>query len=101
MGRQIDCPFEEHKGSFIVLPDQWQGRHLQRRDQAIEKSLPYDSQILTELSICLAILDDWSIPGLTGNPENWDFLQLDAKIINWIREATISDFAECFKIPKV
>ena len=51
-------------------------------------------------NIALALLDDWSLPGLNGNPEKWDFNKLDLQLIVWINNTTLLDFMKCWAIPK-
>jgi hypothetical protein len=98
MSRKIDCPFIE--GAFISLPDEWLGKHAARRDEAIsqsrEKKLP-DS--LARFASAMALLDDWSLPGLTGNPENWDLLCVPLNIIGWVSLEVLGDFFGCLNSP--
>lgn len=102
MGRRIDCTISGFENAFVVLPDEWLGEHLARRDRAIAKHSEMRSAALTEFGVALALAEDWGgIPGLDGNPENWDFEQMSAKIINWFTQIVISDFRTCFEIPKV
>ena len=98
--RRYDCPIEKYKGSFVVLPDVWLGRHAQRRDQAVEAAHKYNSGTLTQFAVAMALLEDWSLPGLPGNVELWDFTKLDLHLIVWVTETVLGDFAEAFTIPK-
>lgn len=100
MSRRFDCPFPGLSGAWIDLPDlPWLGRHAQRRDEASEKSKDL-GQTLQMFVVSLALLDDWSLPGLTGNPEKWDYAGLDLRMIYWVSQTVLSDFGACFDIPK-
>ena len=100
MARQIDCPITNYPGAYIVLPDQWLGYHAQRRDQAVEAAQNYKSGTMTQFAVSMALLEEWNIPGLAGNPEKWDFTKLDLSIIAWVNEVVLSDFAKALTVPK-
>ena len=101
MGRRKDCPLPGLEDAFIVLPDEWFGIHAVRRDQAVAISTGEEGKTLELFAIALALLDDWGgIPGLEGNPENWDFTKLKLEIIAWINETVLLDFNMAFIVPK-
>jgi hypothetical protein len=100
MSRRFQCPFPGLENHWIDLPDlPWLGKHAQRRDEAAEKSKEL-GQTLQSFAVSLALLDDWDLPGMSGNPEKWDYTGIDLRVINWVSSIVISDFALCFEIPK-
>ena len=98
--RKIPCPLPQYKDAWIALPDVWLGIHAQRRDEAIQALPDNTGRTLTEFAVALALLDDWNIPGLAGNPENWDFKSIDLQIIAWVNAVVPPDFLKCFIVPK-
>jgi hypothetical protein len=85
---------------WIELPNRFTGLHQQRRDEAIEAASKYNSVQLTLFSMSLASLDDWSLPGLVGKVEDWDFTKLDLQIIYWVNQEVQSAFEVMQIIPK-
>lgn len=100
MSRRTQCPLPALEQCWIDLPDlPWLGRHAQRRDEAAEKAKDL-GQTLQSFAVALALLEDWSLPGLTGNPERWDYGELNLSVIAWVTQEVLSDFYKCFEIPK-
>jgi hypothetical protein len=103
MTRIIPCPLPEYPDASITLPDRWLGLHAERRDEAIEqldKVAKYKGGVLRNFAVSLALLDDWSLPGLSGKPDKWDFKQIDLDLIAWVNETVLSSFGLCFVVPK-
>ena len=101
MSRRIPCPWPDYPEAWIDLPDKWLGDHANRRDEAADKAGEIELRgTLQDFAVSMALLDDWNLPGLTGNPDNWDFEQVDLQIITWVVTATIFDFMKCWAIPK-
>lgn len=99
MGRKIDCPFVE--GAYIVLPDEWLGEHVQRRDQARKNAEKLDSPTLETFAVSMALLEDWhGLPGLEGNPDKWDFAKVKIQVIAWVLGVVMSDFNAAWEVPK-
>lgn len=94
MSIRKECPFvdelveagllEPGISVWVDLPDRWLGEHQQRRDKAMAESEKYNSPTLTRFAQALASLDEWSLPGLGGNVENWDFAKMDLHLIIWV-----------------
>lgn len=102
MPRRFGCPLPRFPDAWIDLPDLWLGQHAQRRDDAVEQAQEKGfGTTLLNFAVAIALLDDWNLPGLGGNPEKWDFTQLDLGLINWVINTTIGDFNKCFEVPKV
>ena len=99
MPRRIDCPYPDIE-AFIELPDIWLGIHADRRDETIDKIGDQYGRTLQTFGISLALLDDWLLPGLNGNPEKWDFKELDLKMIAWVSSYVMGDFLKCWAVPK-
>jgi len=89
--RKIPCPFI--KGSFVGLPDTWMGEHAARRDQAAEQCREKKlGETLTYFAVSMALLEDWNLPGLTGNPEQWKYEGINLQLISWVSEVVLADF---------
>ncbi len=103
MGRIKKCPFSKWHEAFIELPDEWLGIHAERRDEAVDaaEKRGVKGAVLVQFAIALNLLDDWGeIPGLDGPPEKWRFHEVPLEIIGWINLVVITEFAECFEVPK-
>lgn len=84
---------------WIELPGAWLGVHAERRDEVLADTSGM-GQTLRSFAVALALLDNWSLPGLTGPPEKWDFTQLDLRVIAWVSQTVLEPFNDCFRIPK-
>ena len=98
---RIDCPWPEFEDSYIVLPDQWLGAHSARYDEALEKARELPSEVLRKFAIALVLLDDWRLPGIEGNPDNWDFEQMRLELLAWVGTTVWVSYWQCFTVPKV
>jgi hypothetical protein len=100
--RKIDCPIEGQEECWIGLPDEWLGRHILRRDQALAKirESKQESELFIRFSISMALMEDWKLPGLGGNPEQWDLEQVNLTVMLWVSEAVLSDFGTALLVPK-
>lgn len=98
MARRFDYPTDAYPDAWVELPDVWKGLHAERRDDAVRQS--QTGSTLTQFGVSLAIADDWKLPGLNGNPDQWDFEELDLAIIAWVNQVTAVDFAKSFIVPK-
>ena len=101
MARRVDCPLSEFPDAWIDLPDQWLGEHAQRRDEAMSNSPEGTGITLMSFAVALALLENWNLPGLSGNPEKWDVSQLRLPLIGWVNQIVLGEFNACFEIPKV
>lgn len=103
MSRRFTCPIPDlaDAGYFIELPDRWLGAHLIRYQEANEKlaggTLP---ALLASFARHAALLDDWNLPGVNGNPENWDLAKADLQVVSWVNEVVNADFSQAFIVPK-
>ena len=98
MARRIEYPTDDFPNAWVDLPDTWQGLHAERRDNAARQGNM--GTTLTGFAVSLALADDWSLPGLNGNPENWNFEEIDLRLIAWLNQVVVGDFAKCFIVPK-
>ena len=101
MARRYQCPREGYQECYIDLPDEWLGEHSYRYGEAIEKADKAWSDTLQTFAVSLALLDDWRLPGLEGNPESWDFAKLPLSVIGWVNGVTMGSYNQCFIFPKV
>jgi hypothetical protein len=98
---RIDCPFPEWNGVWIELPDKWLGAHANKRDEALEaaqKARLRNTQL--DFAVALSLLENWHIPHLGGNPQEWDFAKLNLELIAWIAATVLASYQACFVIPK-
>jgi hypothetical protein len=98
---RINCPLDGLDEYWIELPDEWLGKHAQRRDEIVKEMKGKYEITLIQFAIAIALLDDWNLPGLKGNPDKWDFQELSLPVIAWVIQAVLIPFEQCFKIPKV
>ena len=102
MSKRVKCPLTGHKKRWIELPDRWLGRHAQIRDEAAKKAAEAElGDALGTFAVSIALLDNWSLPGLEGNPELWDFTEMDLEIIAWVIAETMPSYHDCWNVPKV
>lgn len=108
---KIICPLPEYGQKnddgqweseyFISRPAVWLGRHSLRRDEAVEKA---DGKLgsgdLLRFAVSMALAEDWKLPGMNGNPEKWDFEQLDLRVITWVNRVIYGDFSKVYEVPK-
>lgn len=84
---------------YIEYPDEWLGKHARRHDEAIAKSKDLPAT-WREFTAAMALLDDWSLPGLPKNPENWDFDAVSLPVMAWVKNTVLTDYYKCFQVPK-
>lgn len=100
------CPWDGFKEYWIEFPadDEWFGWHAQRRDEATRKfSLMQDGkyeETLTTFAVALALCDDWHLPGLSGNPENWDHNKVNLPVLTWVTLTVMNEYNKWWEIPK-
>ena len=114
MSLRIPCPVAGFNATdeagepdyWIDMPawDEWDSTHIDRRDEAA-KLLDEDGKhgsTVRSFIVGLALLDDWSLPGLNGNPDKWDFYAKPARagIVNWINRDVLIPFAANFDVKK-
>lgn len=96
---RIDCPFADD--SYIELPDTWKGIHALRHDEAIEKAQKANMpETWRSFSVSMALLDNWQLPGLNGNPDKWDLAELDLRVMAWVKNVTLPAYYANFTLPK-
>jgi hypothetical protein len=110
MSIREECPFieelveaellEEGTPVWVDLPDRWLGEHQQRRDSALAESEKYKSPTLTRFAQSIACLDEWELPGMGGNPENWDFAKMDLHLIIWVIGVVEASYNQLYFIEK-
>ena len=86
---------------WIKTPSEWLGEHAQRRDEANESARKNKlGETLRGFAVALALLDDWHLPGLGGNPEKWDFTKVSLPIIAWVSTEINARYWENYALPK-
>lgn len=104
MGRRFDCPVEGHTSAYVVLPDEWLGKHALRRDDALKaiSNLENKTVELSNAIMAVCLADEWDgIPGLEGNdPDGWRVEETPLVLLNWLAQVVIADFNASFIVPK-
>lgn len=99
----IQSPFADQPDMWLLLPAKWRGEHAQRYESARDKAQEL-GWVLSTFAGAMAILEDWNISGLNGNPENWDFTQVDLATIGWINFHAVTNakygYLSCFEVSK-
>jgi len=102
MSKRVKCPLVGHKKRWIELPDKWLGKHAQRHDEAFRTAQEAElGDVLGTFAVAIALLDNWNLPGLEGNPEQWDFTEIDLHVIGWVITETLPSYRDCWNVPKV
>lgn len=93
--------FPEKEGVYIELPDRWQGKHLLRYQEAGSKleetKLPV---MLANFTRHMALLENWALDGVNGNPAYWEMEKVDLRQVLWVNALVGKDFNDCFIVPK-
>ena len=100
--RRIDYPDQAtYPGAYVVLPGEWLGAHLLRRDEAVRATAAFNSESLRNAAIALAVADEWGgVPGITGKPDEWDLRKTPVPLLMWLEREVFLSFAEAFVVPK-
>jgi hypothetical protein len=94
---KITSPYnDEH---YIDVPDEWLGKHARRHDEAVRKAKDLPAT-WRDFTAAMALLDDWHLPGVPKNSDEWDFDEMSLPVMVWVRETTLGSYYECYKIPK-
>jgi len=108
-GRKIPCPIPGFDATgedgeplyYVTIPDRWLVRHAIRRDRAIESA---DGELGSSdgltFAVSMALAEDWHLPGLGGNPDNWNLEEMDLEMVRWVNSVVWADFQACFYVKK-
>lgn len=98
---RYNSPYPDIPEAWIEVPTKWVGRHAARYEEANAKAKARNwPQNYQNFACALALLDDWYIPGLNGNPEKWDFADFDLRIMAWVVRVVLDAYFACFQVPK-
>ena len=95
--RKIEYP---GGGAWVLLPPEWLGKHMVRRDQVVEGLDEKVTRSLQRVAISLAIVDDFEIPGIGKRQEEWDFDEISVNVLQWLINSVYMDFGMAFIVPK-
>ena len=87
---------DEH---YITMPDEWLGKHARRHDEAADKSKGLPST-WRDFTVAMALLDDWHLPGLPKNPEQWEIEIVSLPVMAWVKMTVLASYYACFDIAK-
>lgn len=99
---KIDCHFRDD-GSYITLPDEWKGKHQLRRETAVtklmEREVRYPATIHNFI-VGVSMLDDWSLPGMPANPDEWNVGEVPNNVMIWVWATVDASYNASFIVPK-
>ncbi len=100
--RRIDYPTDSYPEAYVVLPGEWVGHHLQRRNDVLASVPDKTPNEIIQVSVALAVADEWGgIPGISGSdPEKWDFSKTPIALIAWLTSVVLTDFGKALTVPK-
>lgn len=101
--KKIHCWHEDYKENYVVLPAEWLGQHLVKRDEIILslKGTEFEhSEDMRKLAISLQLADEIHIPSLGDDPEDWDIGNVPLPVLSWLIEVVFGDFLSATFIPK-
>ena len=102
--RRVQFPGADYPDAYVILPAEWLGAHLLRRDEAVRaaQAHPHANATLTVATVALALADEWGgIPGLSGDdPAHWDLTQTPLPLLLWLEVVVWRDFLMTFEVPK-
>ena len=89
------------ENTWIELPAEFTGRDVTRRDKAVQSLKGSERGVtLDNFMVSMALLHDWQLPGLSGNPDNWKIEALPLQVIAWVNAVTLGEFNQCFLFPR-
>lgn len=110
MSRIIPCPIpgydkidpERGPEYWIALPDEWIGLHSVKRAAASEALIKrgVTDGVIQEFAIAIALLDDWQLPGVSGNRDAWNLEAIGLSVIGWVKDTVLTEFLACFDVKK-
>ncbi len=82
---------------WIETPQAWTGKHALIRDEVVQKCDAI-GMLGTQrnFAVAMALLEDWHLPGLSGNPDKWDFTEIPLALIAWVSTAVLFPFQANF-----
>ena len=97
--KAFQSPFSENPDSWLLLPDRWLGEHATRYSAVMSEIDGSKGVVMANFAAAMALMEDWSLPGLEGNPKNWNFNEIDLQIIAWVNYHVITNgFLDCFNV---
>lgn len=110
MSRIIPCPIpgynhiDQESGPvyWVALPDKWLGLHSVKRQAAYDalQKRGVTDQTIVNFAIAIALLDDWALPGVSGNRDAWDLEQIGLPVMGWVSDTVLTEFLACFDVKK-
>lgn len=100
--KRIPYPGGDESGDhFVAIPAVWRGKHLEKKDAAIAAAVSagYTGDLL-DFIVSLALLEDWSMPGLTGNRDQWDIREMTAEAIYFVISAVMPSLQAARRVKK-
>lgn len=101
---KIHCPTPGYEENYVVIPTEWTGAHLIKRDEIVTKMIGTGfehSEDMRRLAISLGLAEKINIPSLDDDPEKWDISVIPLPVLIWLTEVVFDDFLAAFFVPKV
>jgi len=100
---RIHCHIKGYEDNYVVLPKEWLGKHLIKRDEIVAgmRGTPLeDNEDMRRLAISLGLVDDIHIPDLVGEGLEMDITSVPLPVLSWIVDAVFADFLAATFVPK-
>lgn len=100
--KRIDCPIKGYEKNYVILPKEWIGEHLLKRDEIVKglEEKHRDSEDMRRLAISLGLAEKIHIPAMGKNPEDWDITKVPLPVLSWLVDAVFGDFIAATFVPK-
>jgi len=101
---KVFCPHPDYKKAYIVLPKEWTGDHIIRRNailvQIVDQEVRQSEAI--NAAIAIVLVDDWGgIQGMESkDPGEWDLRKVPLPVLAWLSDVVLNDFLSSFSVPK-
>ncbi len=100
--KKIYCHIKGYEKNFVVLPKEWTGKHLIKRDEIVKGLADNyrDSEDMRKLAVSLGLAEEINIPSLGKDPEDWDIANVPLPILSWLVDVVFGDFLAATFVPK-
>ncbi|MCP5016872.1 MAG: hypothetical protein GY938_16630 [Ketobacter sp.] len=84
---------------YIVLPPKWKGEHKEILEIAIDAAAKTNSTY-RQFAISVTLLENWDMPFMTGNPQNWNYAQFDLNVLEFVEQIVTADYSATKDVKK-
>ena len=100
MSRVLTCDYEGYEKVKAYVPDEWLGKHAIIRDQVMESAVKQypNNPMFMNICVTLALVEKIEgVPGLEGDPAEWDLGEVPLAVLNWLEDEVLGDFLAVFE----